>query len=109
MKLLLSLFLLCSFQQVWAQKAEVLLLDEDIDGKELERNFNVRRGSTHVSSLPDRDIREEALAGIPEIKNWDELKKDIFYMDLKSKTISQLRKKYPELKIKDLKFLKKQR
>lgn len=109
MKLLLSLFLLCSYQSVMAQKAEVLLLDEDIDGKELERNFNVHRGSTHVSSLPDRDAREMTLAEIPELKNWDELKKDIFFMDLKSKSLSQLKKKYPELKTKDLKFLKEKR
>ena len=106
--LILTTFLL-SATTVFAQKAHITILDPDIDSKEIKRNFNVHRGSTHKSSLPDRDLREEVLSGVELIEAWDELKKDIFFMDLKSKSIADLQKKYPELTIAEIKLLKDRR
>ncbi len=109
MKFILTFLLLGISSISIAQKAQVLLLDEDIDGTSLEQNFNVQQGSTAKSALPDRDLREEVLSAVPAIENWDELKKDIFFMDLASKTIPQLKKKYPELKESQIKMLKDKR
>lgn len=92
-----------------AQKAQVLLLDENIDEAELRQNFNVQRGSTSKSSLPDRGSRDKILSAVPAISEWDELKKDIFFMELETKTIPQLKKKYPELNESQIKTLKDKR
>ena len=109
MKLILSFLLLGISSMSTAQRAQVLLLDEDIDGTSLDQNFNVQRGSTARSALPDRDLREEVLSVVPDIAEWDELKKDIFFMELESKTVLQLKKKYPELKESQIKMLKDKR
>lgn len=109
MKFILTFLLLGISNMTAAQRAQVLLLDENIDGKALEGNFKVHQGSTARSALPDRDLREEVLSGVPAIESWDELKKDIFFMELASKTIPQLKKKYPELKESQIKMLKDKR
>lgn len=109
MKFLLTFFLLVIANITHAQRAQVLLLDEDLDGTDLEKNFSVHQGSTAHNALPDRDLREEVLSAVPAIAEWDELKKDIFFMDLASKTIPQLKKKYPELKESKIKMLKDKR
>ncbi|MCM2351577.1 MAG: hypothetical protein NDI69_16255 [Bacteriovoracaceae bacterium] len=109
MKFILMFLMLSCLSVANAQKAEVLLLDEDIDETELKEDFNVHKGSTHRSSIPDRDQRQMLLSKLSAIEKWDELKKDIFYMDLASKSVSQLKEKYPELKLKEIKMLKAQR
>lgn len=109
MKNLILITLLLSTTSVLAQRANVTILDPDIDSKELKQHFNVNRGSTHVSSLPDRDLRDEVLSGVETVQNWDELKKDIFFMDLKSKSLGDLQKKYPELTLAEIKSLKDRR
>lgn len=109
MKLIVAVFLLSISHLSMAQRAQVLLLDEDINDEELRQNFNVNRGSSARSSLPDRDLRDEVLSAVPAIAKWDELKKDIFFMELASKTIPQLKKKYPELKESQIKMLKDKR
>lgn len=91
-----------------AQKAQLLLIDPDIEARELE-NFNIQRGSTHVSSIPDRDAREDFFHEVSKVQEWDELKKDIFYMELERKSVDQLHKKYPELTKKEIKALKDRR
>lgn len=105
------IFLLLSFllsYSVYAQKAQVLILDENIDSRALERNFQVHRGSTHKSSLPDKAMRDELFQGLKEIQAWEEFKKDLFYMDLKKKPLNELKNKYPEFHEQKLKSLKDQ-
>ena len=109
MKILIIFTLFICTTQAFAQRANVTILDSEVESKELERNFNVRRGSTHKSSLPDRDFREEVLSGVETVQKWDELKKDIFFMDLKSKSLAELKKKYPELTLAEIKSLKDRR
>lgn len=104
-KLLLSFTLLLT-SNLYAQKAQILILDEDIDASSLERNFNVHRGSSHVSSLPDKAQRDEALKDVKAIEKWEEFKKDLLYMDIKSKSLPDLSKKYPEIPAKQLKDIK---
>jgi hypothetical protein len=104
-KLLLCFSLLFSFN-LYAQKAQVLILDDDIDASSLERNFHVHRGSSHVSSLPNKTERDEALKDLKEIQKWEEFKKDLLFMDIKSKSLTDLSKKYPEIPAKQLKEIK---
>jgi putative salt-induced outer membrane protein YdiY len=98
--LVILLYTLSAF----AQKAQVTILDDDIDGSPLEKEFNVHKGSTHKSFLPAKEERDFALKDLKQIQKWDELKKDIFYMELKSKSISE--QKYPEFSTQELKTLK---
>ena len=106
-KLIILPMFLISFT-AFAQKAQLLVIDPDIETRELE-NFNIQKGSTHVSSIPDRDEREEFFQGVSQVQSWDELKKDIFYMELDRKSVDDLHKKYPELSKKDIKKLKDRR
>lgn len=91
---------------VFAQKADLIVIDPDMDASSLKDNFNVHYGSTAQNSLPDLDQRDSLLFSVKETHKWDELKKDIFYMDLKSKPLDYLESKYPEIKSSDLKKLK---
>jgi hypothetical protein len=95
---------------LWARsKGELLILDENIETKSLEKNFNIRRGSTHRSSLPDKGLRDQLLSKVKQTKGWDEYKKDAFFMDLKSKSLKELQAKYPDFSEKELKTLKDKR
>ncbi len=106
MRIIPSILLLILSPWALAQKAHVIILDPNIDSKELEKNFHVHRGSTHVSSIPDRKLRNSFLSDVDKVQKWDELKKDIFFIDLKNKDLSTLKKKYPEFSKTELKSLK---
>lgn len=92
-----------------AQKAQLLVIDPDIDSSELEENFNVQRGSTFKSSIPEKSDRDAVLKAVPKTQEWDELEKDIFYMDLGRKSVEELKKQYPSLSLKEIKILKDRR
>lgn len=100
-----TLFLLISTFS-FAQKAEVVILNDDIENEPLEKHFNVSRGSSHESSLPDKKTRDELLSDRKQVKDWEEFKKDLFYMDLKSKTLKELEQKYPAFSAQELTDLK---
>lgn len=104
MKIYILLFFLSV--SAFAQKAQITIIDPDINAEELKDEFDVHYGSTHVSSLPDKEIRDEVYDGIKTIKKWDELKKDIFFMDLKSMPNKNLYQKYPEISPSEFKFMK---
>ena len=103
MKFLIPLLFLFSFA-AFAQQARVLIVDPDIDANEL-KGVKIDRPQLH-NSLPDREDREELLAGVEEVKDYDELQKDILFMDLKSKSLKDLQKKYPDISPAVLKKLK---
>ena len=107
MKMLITISMLMVSLSAFAQKAQLIVIDPDIETRELE-NFNIQK-NTHESSIPDRDERELLLNQVAKTKDWDELKKDIFYMDLARKSVSELQKKYPELSAKEIKLLKERR
>lgn len=96
MKKLIILTLLIVFTtHIHAQKADLLLIDENIDASSLEKDFNVHKGSQLKSFLPDKGERDRFLKLIPESKSWDEYQKDVFFMDIKKKSIDEVHKKYP--------------
>lgn len=95
-KILMCLSLILSLN-LQAQKAELLILDDNIDTSSLNKNFNIKRGSTLKSFLPDKDERDAFLQEVPESKDWDEYQKDSFYMDIKNKSVKDIKKKYPHI------------
>ena len=100
----LSLFLLLISVSAFAQKANVLIVDPDVDATELEKDFNVQRPA-QAYALPDKEERDLVFRGIKSIAGYDELKKDILFMDLKKKAPADLMKKYPELSKQDIKTM----
>jgi hypothetical protein len=90
-------------------QVKVQIVDPDVDSSTLEKDYEVSRKSTQADSIPSKEARDEIFVNIKSIKKWDELKKDIFFMDLKSKSISELSAKYPEFSQSDLKSLKAKR
>lgn len=103
--LLIMTILIIPFK-VSAQKANLLLVDENIDEKALEGNFNVKKGSTLRSSLPPKELRDRFLENVPAAKDWDEYQKDAFYMDIKNKSVDEILKKYKQFSKKEIKSLK---
>lgn len=94
--IIISISLIISLSAL-AQKADLLLIDENIDASTLEENFNIKKGSTLKSYLPPKEARDDFLKNIPESQSWDEYQKDAFYMDIKKKTSDEIIKKYPYL------------
>lgn len=105
MKTLITLMLAYSFTTL--AQVQIQVVDPEVDTSELQqRGYQVTREENEFSSLPDKDKRDQLLNELPAAKEWDELQKDIFYMDLKSKSIDQLEKKYPGISKARLKQLK---
>lgn len=94
---------------VFAQQA--ILLEEGASSPELEKTNKVQKPVPPKNSLPARAEREQFFADNWKegLKDYDELEKDLLYMDLKSKTILELRQKYPELTPKELEELQTKR
>jgi hypothetical protein len=110
MKKLTPLLFLVSFTTLAQnQGVQVQVVDEHIDSSSLEGRYQVQRTAKKSNALPDRELREEVLKDVKAVQKWDELKKDIFFMDLERKSLPELVKKYPELKESELKFLKDKR
>lgn len=111
MKNLFIIFLLFSINsQVQAQiqpgKAKVLVIDENIDTTELAKEYVVEKPATSNFVVPDLNERDIFFEGISFPEYWDDLKKDVFYLELKSKSLDYLIIKYPDLKVSDIKNLK---
>jgi hypothetical protein len=106
MKYLIIVIYLISFSALG--QIQIQVVDSQLDTQQLEKKkeFKVTREKDEFSSLPDKQKRDQLIKDLDEIKDWDELQKDIFYMDLKSKSIDKLIKKYPQLPAKKLKALK---
>lgn len=107
MKTFLALIFLSS--TVFAQNA--VLLEEGASSPELEKTHKVQKAVSPGNTLPARAEREQFFADNWKegLKDYDELEKDLLYMDLKSKTILELKSKYPELSPKELEELKTKR
>ncbi len=102
----LLIVILC-FSYATLAQVQVQVVDPEVDTSELQqKGYQVTRGENEFSSLPDKTKRDSLLEGLAVAKDWDELQKDIFYMDLKSKTLDQLEKKYPDISKDRLKQLK---
>ena len=88
-----------------------VLIDENASSAELEKTHKVQKPVSPRNTLPGRAEREQFFADNWKegLKDYDELEKDLLYMDLKSKTILELKTKYPELSPKELEELKTKR
>ncbi len=103
MKFILSFTLLVSFA-AFAQKAKVLVIDPSIDQKKLQ-NYDLEKPDP-TKVLPKKSERDEFFKNVKQAQSMDELGQDLFYMDLKSKPLPALMKKYPQFSEKELKALK---
>lgn len=107
MKKLIPFLFLVSFTSL--AQVQVQVVDENIDSSSLEGQYQVQREHKKSGNIPVKELRDEVLKDVKQAQKWDELKKDIFFMDLERKSIPELVKKYPELKESELKFLKDKR
>lgn len=96
---------------VFAEEPKAILLDEGATSSELDKNHQIQKAKPPRNILPARAEREQFFADNWKdgLKDYDELEKDLLYMDLKSKTILELKSKYPELSPKELEELKTKR
>jgi hypothetical protein len=102
---LISVISLHSYSQV-----EIQVVDPTLDTKALEgQGYKISKKTASHNALPDKNLRDSLLSDIPETKKWDELQKDIFYMELKKKSLNDLEKKYPQISKKQLEVLKDKR
>lgn len=101
---MLTLLLLLSFPAL--SQINIQVIDPDIDASDFEKDYRVKQEAEEFSSLPEIEKRDHVVKSVKASATWDELKKDIFYMDLKSKSLPDLVKKYPEVSQQQLKKLK---
>lgn len=104
----LILFSLLSFA-AYAQ-VQVQIIDPEIDPDTFNGDgYSVQTKEIRHNVIPEMDKREKIFEGVKLPAKWDQLDKDIFYMDLKSKSIEKLQLKYPDISVKQLKQLKAKR
>lgn len=107
MKKLICLFLTYSFiAKAHDKSVQVQIFDPGIDSSSLEEKYQVHKKKSSYSSLPNKEARDQVLSSFPVTSKWDELKKDIFIMDIKSKTLEELVVKYSEFTKNDFLQLK---
>lgn len=104
-KIILLLFIISFNTKAQDKTVQVYIVDKDIDEKILGDSYEVTRVPDNGNSLPAKELRDNLLQSVEKTKNWDELKKDIFYMDLKNKDLKYLINKYPEISAEQLKVL----
>jgi hypothetical protein len=95
----------------FAEEPKAILLDEGATSAELDKNHDVQTARPPRNILPAKAERDQFFAANWKdgLKDYDELEKDLLYMDLKSKTILELKSKYPELTARELEELKTKR
>ena len=75
--------------------------------------YRVSRGGQMKSSLPSPQVRDSFFSQFTVtaqlIKNWDEVKKDLLWIDLENYPIEKLEKKYDKLPAKELSAMKTRR
>jgi hypothetical protein len=76
---------------------QIQIIDPNIDSSSLQKKYQVSKDKASFTSLPNKKIRDKFLGSFLAPVSWDETQKDIFYMDIKSKSLDELMEKYPEL------------
>lgn len=105
-----KLFLLVLFSLSAIAQVQIQVVDPSLDMTPLkEDNYKINTERKDANVIPNKTLRDDFFSGVELPKSWDELDKDIFYMDLKSKSLDKLKKKYPQLDAKQLKKLKAKR
>ncbi len=109
MRTLILLF--CVSFSALADDPKAILLEKDASSPELEKDHTVQKVLPPRKILPARAEREQFFTDNWKdgLKDYDELEKDLLYMDLRHKTILELKQKYPELSAKELEELKTKR
>ena len=107
--LLIPIYMSLSFGEGTQFKGKILIIDKykglppaaaDIKNTEFEHAIE------QESLFPPTTDRDQVFDSVHLPKNWDELDKDVFYMDLKTKSVHSLIKKYPMFQAKALERMK---
>lgn len=104
----LFLFSLLSFA-AYAQ-VQIQVVDPDVDPASFEGDhYQVKTKSLEHDAIPEIEKRDAFFENTALPARWDQLDRDIFYMDLKSKSLEKLQRKYPDFDIRKLQALKAKR
>lgn len=95
------------FAQSQTGHPQLIVIDPHMDASELKGEFNIQKPRKSSTGLPTKYERDMFFTEHDsKMVGWDELKKDIFFMDLKIKSVTDLHQKYPEFGLKELKEIK---
>lgn len=109
MKNLTLILALIFSHYAFAQKAKMLVVGPKTETQRAIKEFDVEYAEPQLQILPEKIKRDAFLKNINQSKKWDEIRKDIFYMQLLSRSISELKAKFPEFSEIELKSLKEKR
>lgn len=87
-------------------QVKVHLTDPNQSQETFGDKYQVTTKEVKSPRLPSKQERDSLLQNVKEVKDWDELDKDIFVLNLKNKTLLNLSKTYPTIPTKTLKDLK---
>jgi hypothetical protein len=87
-------------------RPKILFLNQNINTKELTGNYDLEKPEGPTNVMPDLAERDSFFSGINFPASWDDLNKDIFYVEIHQRPLSYLIKKYPEIKKEDIARLK---
>lgn len=101
--------LLCTFTilaDVNDGKIKLLIIDKEISAKHLEKTYAIEYPDNPPPIFPSIEKRDHFFIGVEFPKSYDDLQKDMLYMELKTLPLTELTEKYPELEPNELKRLK---
>lgn len=105
--LILSFVIYSCFQTANAQnKANLFVVDQEIEADSLADQFTISKEQADLKVFPKKEIIDAFLENEEFARDWDELEKDIFYMNLKTRKMDYLKKKYPHISSEKLRELK---
>jgi hypothetical protein len=104
---MIKLSLITFFSSYFAfAQLQIQVVDPSLESTYFEERHIVNRTPKVISHLPQKEKRDQVLNTIQLPSHWDELNKDIFFVDLQTKTIKDLLLKYPEIEPRQLEKLK---
>lgn len=108
MKHLLGFLLLTTSTSLFAMnKPKMIILDKNVETKGLEKDYDLQKEAPKNLPMPSNRELRVLFQDEPLVSKMDELDRDILFMNLKTKTLPELQKKYPDFPPKKLEGLKK--
>jgi hypothetical protein len=79
-------------------RPKIIFINKDIDGKEFAKKYDIEKPMEPLNVIPDLQERDDFFSGMKFPESWDDLNKDMFYIDVHQRPLSFLIEKYPEIK-----------
>jgi hypothetical protein len=83
-------------------RPKIIFLNKDIDGKEFAKKYDIEKPMAPLFIMPDLQERDEFFSGMTFPESWDDLNKDIFYVEIHQRPLSFLIEKYLEINKKEI-------